>query len=449
MQTDQLSGSQSSATSHTGLPSRLGFIRQALAAGLSVPTVAALLQEIEGPVPVHAAGAPPVQITFSSWGSLDEQVTITALLKVFEERHKNIQVQPLLTSWSSYWPKYTADLAAQSTADVQFLTFVPTYASKGALSEIRPLLRKHGQTVPTAYTPGLLSLFEYKNKLYGYPRDNGTEVIFYNKTLFRQAGVPFPTATWTWDDLRSKALKLTKRHGKRVTQYGFAFETFHWRLYIWQSGTELFDSNSAPTKVTFNTPAAAQALQFMADLITKDKVTPPASQIADSSAIGPLFSSGRLAMAFGNHALVPTFVATPGLEWGVVGLPHFAGQPTVNEAGGAGYVISRWTQQPEAAFQLWSFLVGPVASQMFAAGNDLVPVNPQVLRSATWLSKPYNRVFSEQTALGHAFPSFAAFNDIYTVITTVLDRVWIGEMTAAQALPQAASSAAKMLHAAP
>ena len=82
---------------------------------------------------------------------------------------------------------------------------------------------------------------------------------------------------------------------------------------------------------------------------------------------------------------------------------------------------------------------------MFAAGNDLVPVNPQVLHSKEWLGKPYNRVFTEQTALGHAFPSFAAFNDIYTAISAALDKLWIGELIAAQALPRAAAIATKML----
>lgn len=422
--------------------SRLSFIRRALALGLSATAIAGLLSEIEGPV---YAASTPAQITFSSWGSLDEQVTIVQVLKTFQTRYPNIQVQPLLTSWANYWPKYNADLAAKSTADVQFLTNVPTYAQAGALMEIRSLLKKHGQTLPKAYTPGLLSIFEYNGKLYGIPRDNDTKVIFYNKALFRQAGLPFPKSNWTWDDLRAAALKLTKRQGNRVTQYGFAFETGQWRLYFWEGGAELFDSYSKPTKVTLNSPAAVKAIQFMADLINKDKVTPAASQIVDSTNIGPMFASGQLAMAFGNHALVPTFVKATGLEWDVVGMPHFTGHPTVNIAGGAGYTISRWTTNLEAAYQLWSFMVGPVASLMFAAGNDLVPDNPQALESPAWLSKPYNKVFAQQTLLGHAGPSFPQWVNVSNAIQAVLDKVWIGEMTAAQALPQAAAAAAKAL----
>jgi hypothetical protein len=38
-------------------------------------------------------------------------------------------------------------------------------------------------------------------------------------------------------------------------------------------------------------------------------------------------------------------------------------------------------------------MTGPVASLIFAEGNDLVPDNPQALASPAWLSKPYNKIW--------------------------------------------------------
>ena len=177
--------------------SRLSFMRRAIALGLSGTAIAGLLEEIEGPLLASAASTAPAQITFSSWGSLDEQATITQVLKAFSTRYPNVQVQPLLTSWTNYWTKYNADLAAKSTADVQFLTNVPTYAAAGALTEIHSLLRKHGRTVPAGYKPALLRAFQYNGGLYGLPRDNDTKVIYYNRKLLRKAGVPIPAGTWS------------------------------------------------------------------------------------------------------------------------------------------------------------------------------------------------------------------------------------------------------------
>lgn len=427
--------------------SRMSFIQSALAFGLSTSAVASLLETIEGPVTSAFASSlrATTTITFSSWGSPDEQATIKQVLDVFKKQNPAIHVTPELTSWTDYFTKYNADMAAHSTADVQFLTNVPTYAAAGALVDIRALLKSHNRSVPKGYTKGELSIFEYNGKLYGLPRDNDTKVIFYNKALLRKAKVSYPKANWTWEDLRSMARKLTVRQGNRISQYGFAFETGEWRLYIWEHGGELFDNLVHPTKVTLDSPNGVAAIQFMADLINKDKVTPAPSQIVDSTYIGPMFAGGQLAMAFGNHALIPTFTKTSGLDWNVAGMPTFPGHKTVNEAGGAGYCISAWTKNMAAAYTLWSYMTGPVASLIFAEGNDLVPDNPVALHSKSWLSKPYNKIFTKQTKFGHAQPSFPQWVDASTAIGAVLDKVWTGEETAKKALPQAAAAAAKTL----
>jgi ABC-type glycerol-3-phosphate transport system substrate-binding protein len=423
---------------------RVTFIKRALALGASIPAIAYALDALEGPASAHAASSSQVTINFGSWGSIDEQITANAILKTFQTRYPNIQVQPQYTDFTDYFVQLNANLAAKSIPDVMFLTYVPTYASKGALADVRTVAAKHGKKI-TGYTQGELFLFEWNGGLYGVPRDNDTKVIFYNRALFRKAGVPYPKDGWSYDDLSATAKKLTIGSGARISQYGYAFETPFWRLWLWENGVELFDNDANPTKATFNTPAGAQALQFMADLINVDHVTPPPSQMAGSATIAPLFASGQLAMAFGNHALVPTFNKTKGLDWFVVGMPHFAGHPVVNASGGAGYTISSFTKQQDAAWQLWDFLTGPVASLAFAAGDDIVPLSPAALASPSWNSKPYNKVFTAQTKLGHDFPSFAQIGPVLTAIDSALQPVWIGEETAAQALPKAAAAADKLL----
>lgn len=423
---------------------RVTFIKRALLLGASVPAIAAALDAIEGPVPAHAASSTPVTVTFGSWASIDEQITANAILKVFEMRNPNIQVQPQYTDFSSYFVRLNADLPTKSIPDVMFLTYVPTYAAKGALVDIRAMSAKHGKNLK-GYTQSALFLFEWNGGLYGLPRDTDTKVIFYNRKLFRKAGVPFPKAGWSYDDLRADAKKLTIGSGARVSQYGYAYETGWWRLYLWQNGVELFDNDAKPTKATFNTPAGAEALQFIADLTNVDKVTPPPSQLASSATIASLFTGGQLAMAFGNHALIPTFEKTKGLDWSLVGMPHFNGHKAVNFVGGAGYCMSKFSAHPDAAYALWDFMTGPIAALKFAAGNDIVPVNPEALKSAVWTSKPYNKIFAQENAIGHRFPSFAQYGPVDGAISSALQPLWIGEQTAAVALANAEKAANKLI----
>ena len=424
--------------------SRQSFIRRALALGVTTSAIAGALEALEGPASAHAATSSQTTINFSSWGSLTEQVTANQVLEVFSKRYPNITVQPRYTDFTDYFIKLNADLATKSIADVMFLTNVPTYASKGALMDIRAMAKAHGKDL-AGYTKGDLFLFEWNGGLYGVPLDTDTHLIFYNRKLFRKAGLPYPKEGWSYDDLRATAMKLTLGSGARKSQYGYAFETPFWRLWFWENGVELFDSYANPTKAIFNTPAGAQALQFMADLINKDQVTPPATQMTGSATIVPLFAAGQVAMAFGNHPEVPAYVQTPGLDWFVVGMPHFAGHPPVTSAGGAGYTISKFTKSPNAAYQLWDFLTGPVASLMFASGNDIVPISPAALRTAAWTSKPYNKVFAQETRYGHAFPSFATWGTVSNAIDSALQPIWTGEQTAAQALPAAEAAANKLI----
>ncbi|MGH2409850.1 MAG: hypothetical protein ACRDGS_05705, partial [Chloroflexota bacterium] len=126
---------------------------------------------------------------------------------------------------------------------------------------------------------------------------------------------------------------------------------------------------------------------------------------------------------------------------------HFTGQKTVNASGGAGYAISKWTKQPDAAYKLWNFFTGVFAIETFSAGNDVTPITPQVLNSSAWLSKPYNKVFAQQTQYGHLLPSFASFFNIAATVGSDLDKVWIGEQTAAAALAIAEKDANKEIKA--
>ena len=66
--------------------------------------------------------------------------------------------------------------------------------------------------------PEITELYTYDGSYYEIPKDYDTIALWYNKTMFDAAGLSYPDATWTWDDLYNAAVKLTKKDG---SQYGF------------------------------------------------------------------------------------------------------------------------------------------------------------------------------------------------------------------------------------
>ena len=74
---------------------------------------------------------------------------------------------------------------------------------------------------------------------YAVPKDYDTIALWYNKTLFDEAGISYPDDTWTWADLKDAAKKLTKDDG---SQYGFCAGLHNQEGYynfVYQNGGEI------------------------------------------------------------------------------------------------------------------------------------------------------------------------------------------------------------------
>ncbi len=377
----------------------------------------------------------PVTITFTYWGDPWEVDINEKLVKVFQVDHPEIKVEMLHTSYGEYFQKADEWLAAETTPDVMFFDFVPVYASKGALENLSPYIARDNFDIGDFYS-GLLQYHTYKGQLYGLPRDNDTKVIFYNKDLFDNAGLPYPKSGWTWDDLRKDAIKLTKTSGNDRTQYGFAYEPGEWwRLWVWQNGGETYDNDFAPTKTLLDSPKAVEAVQWLADLTNVDRVTPPYDVQKTSLGIGELFSQGKLAMAFGNHALVPAFASIPGLKWDIIGLPQK--QKRLNVAGGSGYVIPARSKNKEASWVFLKWLESPKGQAIFTETGVIVPARRSVGRADIFLkAKPVHNAsaFLEETELGRPNPMYPGVQEISTLFDENLVPVWKGQISASEAI---------------
>lgn len=387
-------------------------------------------------LPVVGNPANPVQITWSFWGDATEVAINNRLKSVFEGRYPGVKINILNESWTNYFDKLKTEWVGDKTPDVMFLTNVPTWAATGIVEPIDSYIQRDKLDVGDFYS-GLLDAFKFNGVQYGLPRDNDTKVIYVNIDMLKEAGISVPQVGWTWQDLRNAALKLTKRDASgKITRYGFAFEPdTWWRLWVWQNGAELYDKFNAPqppTKLLLDNKDASDAVQFFADLINKDQVTPTYEQMNSGDKIAEMFSTGKVAMAFGNHTNIVTYAKTPGLRWDVVPLP--AGKKRVNILGGAGYVINKNSKHKEEAWQFIQWLTGPAGEALFADTGLMVPARKSVREDNIFLrQQPYNtQVFLQETEVGKQYPEFIQSSEVDTLMNTQLLPVWQGKTTAAE-----------------
>lgn len=94
-----------------------------------------------------------------------------------------------------------------------------SWVPRGALQEFTPYIKDSGYDLNQLF-PAVRKAIEFRGGIYALPRDVTTSVVAYNKTLFDQAGVPYPKAGWTRQDFLRTARALTKVEGGRLALSG-------------------------------------------------------------------------------------------------------------------------------------------------------------------------------------------------------------------------------------
>lgn len=377
-------------------------------------------------------------ITWSFWGDPAELPPNDEVIAAFEAAHPDIQVEKQHAPWASYFDRLQTQMAGSTAPDVMFINNVPSYAERGVLEPLDAYIEESGFKAD-AYYEDLQSIFSFEGQTYGFARDNDTTVLYFNKDLFDAAGQSYPDDTWDWDKLREAAAALTTKDGRgRTVQYGLGLEKNKYPLWVYQNDATVFDDAIDASAFTMDEPAAAQALQFVADMILTDGSVPSFDAMNQLGDTTQLFSTGRVAMVMTNAARVPTFQDAP-FAWDVAPLPTGPNGTRANTAGGAGYVMSSSSDNKDAAWTFLSFLAGPEGQAIFAKTGLAVPaLNTPEANEAFLAALPETvngQVFIDETANGVLFPVFPGWAEIEsTIVVPELDLVWNGEETAEEAV---------------
>ena len=187
----------------------------------------------------------------------------------------------------------------------------------GQLEDLTPYVEKY--KIPVDKLRPELHDFVYikdpedgnKEKVYGIPENAGPFCLFYNKDLFDQAGVPYPTNDMTWEDIREIAKKLTTYqdiNGRQVVKTKGIYITEDPEFFIRMYGGRLFSEDGK--KCLINTPEARKGLEFLETMKMKDHSVPSASEAQSMAPTGGwgganlLLVQGRVAMLLCGRYLI-------------------------------------------------------------------------------------------------------------------------------------------------
>lgn len=212
-----------------------------------------------------SAKSEDIHLRMVVWDGNDGQPVLRAEIKEFEKAHPGIRVKLEAVDYGSYFQKLLSQVAGNVAPDVVMLGAgnIQTFAKRNALIPLNQLAHHTPGFSFDDYYEAATKANTYQGKIYILQRDVAPiGIIFYNKDAFREAGIPYPDGTWTWDfeerpELKEKDFlwvmnRLTKRDTKgKVTRWGFvpSWPSAFADLLVYSQGARYVDNDEEPTKV--------------------------------------------------------------------------------------------------------------------------------------------------------------------------------------------------------
>ncbi len=391
-----------------------------------------------------AEGEGPVTVTWAFWGSPEEKESHSKVADAFMAEHPEIQIELFHEPWGDYFTKVqTLWASGDSSAipDVLFLWPTPRYAAEGVLENLDPWIEAAGYDLDD-YWPALLESASYDGSVYGFPRDIGFNVLYYNKDLFDAAGVEYPTEEWRWDDLAAAAEALTVVDANgRVEQHGLAMEGGKYSDWVLQNMGGILDDVRNPSACILDQPQAVAAINFFSGMMN-DGLAMRDADLSQAGGDASVFQSGQAAMIIQNASRISAFNAAD-MNYDVAVVPFPEGGQRWAPAGGAAWVMSSGSDNKDEAWTFLEWLQSTEGGQMlYTESGEIFPALQSVANSDAFLNQdqpPANRqAFLDQGASAGVgstgfFPEWDELNG--SIISPALQQIWAGEATPEEVLP--------------
>lgn len=328
-------------------------------------------------------------ISFLVTGSPDELDAYRAVVDAFEASQPDVRVRLVEASDNKDLMTRLGTATGGGRPPELFVMNYRNYAqlaAKGALRPVAPMLAASSEVQADDFYPQAMDAFRWDGEQLCLPMNISSLVVYYNKDLFEQAGVPLPARGWTWDDMLAAAEALTVDADGDGTaeQYGLGVEPTVIRLapFVWSNGGDIVDDPAAPTRFTLGTPEAVEATQNFLDLWRVHDVVPSETEF-EAEDNESRFANGKMAMVMQSRKSVPFFRTIDDFAWDVAPLPVYDEEANVLHSDG--FCLTEAGEHPDAAWRFMEFALGPQGAPILSRTGRTVPSLRSVAESDAFL----------------------------------------------------------------
>lgn len=357
------------------------------ACGTTTPAVAPSPAGTTGDTSAPAQPAAPagelVEITFAINTSEQDLPGWTALVDAANQElaAKNIKIvmqNQATTDWPSYYQKITAQMAAGQSPDIGRIaeSFMPTLIDKGQAVDLTDYLTQLDMS--QYYESTFTNAGTRDGRNYGIPSGVFYMVMYYNKNLFDQAGLPYPSGDWndasSFAEVRAAAQQLTAGEGADKTWgfFGGPYMAFIGQYAKSNGGQNVLNADQT---CALTEPASLEVYQWFDQMMAADKSMPTPTDLA---VVGQddLFVGGKLAMLVNGTWMLQRVVReVEDFEVGIAAVPAGKGQAYSSQFVD-NWVIWKGTRHEAEAWEALKALYSAEGWQALAAtGTGGMPIH--------------------------------------------------------------------------
>lgn len=292
--------------------------------------------------------------------SADSQAEIAVwkhLAEMVNEKYPNIFVKFESTAFQDYYNKMATQAATDNLACIAGLQ-AQRAADYGTLFiDLTPYLENSELSVDQ-YEESIVSGLKRDGRQLAIPYDLGPYVLYYNKTMFEEAGIEEPYPGWTETEFLAAAQSLTDGN-----HYGFVADGTPdtWLPFVLSIGGDYIENGEA----SLTNDTVVEGFSWVTGLASDQGVAPSLPATGASNYPADQFRSGNAAMYVdGPWQLINTKNSVD-FEVGLATIPAFDGM-SVTTMSGTGFGVTNSCDNPNAAFKAISVIIGPEAQRYIA-----------------------------------------------------------------------------------
>lgn len=346
-----------------------------------------------------------------------------AAAKAFEEANPGSDIQIEVVPWDVLLQKLTTDISGNANSDLSIIgtRWLIDFVDQGIAA---PLDEHMTPEFRERFFPVFLEPSVMQEKTYGLPVAASARAMYYNKALFKQAGIE--KVPGTWEELAEAAKKISAL-GDDIAGFGLQGKEIETDVYFyyafWAYGGNLIEEDGTSG---LDTEAGYKAAAMYKSLIDS-KVTQPGVTSYSREDVQNLFKQGKVGMMITAPFLSKQISEeVPDLEYGVAAIP--AGPDGARGTYGVtdSIIMFENSQHKELAWKFLDLMFTTEWRAKFTSGEGFLPVNPEVAKQPAFAENADLKEFTALLPDARFAPVIPGWEEIAAKTSDAVQTIYLG-----------------------